>query len=226
MINFSFEITQADPETQTLVGLYVIGDEEIPFPIRMAPDDNWDAETIAIRGYHAIPQILRFIEAKNKPKPAVVTAEECAGLVGQKFTDTYDPHPTLSVPKPPDFHPIRQGRRTVGLSKTPADAEWEVYERDPDEAARQLLVFRRDYGCSPAQLRIQLLKRDALGDIDEAMRSQPREVEIEWEYSNSMLRTSAVATVIQNTLKLSDEEIDDLWIAAQQVEIDRRRIGP
>ena len=123
MIDYSFEITQADPETRTLVGLYVIGNEEIPFPIRMAPDDKWDTETIAIRGYQTVAHALRFIRERDAVNPVVVTAEECAGLVGKKFTDSFDPYSSLNAKRPPDYHPIRQGRRTVGLHKSPADAE-------------------------------------------------------------------------------------------------------
>ena len=226
MIDFTFEITEADPQSGALFAMYQVGDRSVPFAISMAPGDEWDEETIAVRGYQAMGRVLQFIKEREAIESVTLTSDDCAHLIGKSFSDTFDPHPSVTAPRPPDYHPIKQGRRMVGIAKHPSEVQWEVYERDAEDAERQLIVFRRDYGCSPAQLRVQLLKRDALGDVDEAMRSQPREVEIEWEYSNSVLRTSAVATAIQNALKLSDEEVDDLWIAAQLADIDRRRFGP
>ena len=222
-MDFTYEIIHCDPQQHALIAVYrAEGKQPVEINISMAMDDIWDDETIAIRANATMGRVLKIWSEQEAIAKRKETATDCAHLVGKVVSDTYDPHKALTDrPNIPDFHPIYQNIRKVGVSKLASEQQFEVVDRDPDDAQRQLTAFRRDYGCSPAQIRVQLHKMDRLGDVDEAMKQADRETEIEWLFANSIKRTGKASAAIQNLLGLSDEETDDLWIAAQKETVDK-----
>lgn len=223
-MDFTYEIIHCDPQQHSLIAVFrAEGKQPVEINISMAMDDSWDDETIAVRANATMGRVMKLWADQEALAKRTETAEDCAHLVGKVVSDTFDPHKALNDrPNIPKFHPIYQSIRKVGVSKLASEQEWEVIDRDPEDAQRQLTAFRSDYGCSPAQIRVQLHKMDRLGDVDEAMKQADRETEIEWLFANSIKRTGKASAVIQEFLGLSDDEADNLWIAAQNEYVDRR----
>ena len=222
-MDFTYEIIHCDPQQHVLIAVFrAEGKQPVEINISMAMDDRWDDETIAVRANATMGRVMKMWADQEAMAKRTETAADCAHLVGKVVSDTFDPFKALNDrPNVPEFHPIYQSVRKVGVSKMASEQQFEVVERDPEDAQRQLTAFRRDYGCSPAQIRVQLHKMGRLGDVDEAMKQADRETEIEWLFANSIKRTGKAAAAIQSLLGLSDDDTDNLWIAAQRETVDR-----
>ena len=67
------------------------------------------------------------------------------------------------------------------------------------------------------QCRLQLLASGLLDDVEEMITQADRAVQIEWEYSNTVRRDSALVNAIGNQLGLTEQEIDQLFTEANKL---------
>lgn len=69
---------------------------------------------------------------------------------------------------------------------------------------------------SMRQGRLHLLSLDLLDSV-EAIISTNRSWQIEWEYSSEVLRTSPIIEILKVNLQLTDDQVDDMLIAASKL---------
>lgn len=230
MTPFSYEIHECNPETETLLVVYHIdGHPDIPMSVSMPPFSEWSDHDIEVRIWQSMGHVEGMI--MNEQKAAQVkkrTAAECSHLIGVTFEDVFDPQSMLTRKPPgiPDFHPLTQELKQVGLSKTPDEAQYEVVELTPEESEKRTFSWRKDTYCSGAEIRKQLYAMGKLGEVEEAIKRAPREVEIDWNHAINFYRSGPIQKVIQETLGLSVDEVDAIWLAGEQVLRDRRHFGP
>jgi hypothetical protein len=70
---------------------------------------------------------------------------------------------------------------------------------------------------SMRQAKLALLTANLLDTVDGAMKLADRKAQIEWEYAQEVNRDWPTLTLMQNTLNLTDEQIDQLFISASQL---------
>ena len=66
------------------------------------------------------------------------------------------------------------------------------------------------------QARLQLLEVGLLDDV-EALVALDRKSQIEWEYANEVYRQSTLVELLKEALSLTEEQIDDMFIAARKL---------
>ena len=66
------------------------------------------------------------------------------------------------------------------------------------------------------QTRLYLYSVDKLEDV-EAMVEARKDWQIEWEYTSEVERSSLLISTIKDRLRLSDIEVDDMFIAASKL---------
>lgn len=66
------------------------------------------------------------------------------------------------------------------------------------------------------QARLQLLEVGLLDDV-EALVSQDRKWQIEWEYATEVERISPLIESVKEAMSLTDEQIDNMFIAASKL---------
>ena len=66
------------------------------------------------------------------------------------------------------------------------------------------------------QARLQLLEVGLLDDV-EALVSQDRKWQIEWEYATEVERISPLIEVVKETMSLTDEQIDNMFLEASKL---------
>lgn len=66
------------------------------------------------------------------------------------------------------------------------------------------------------QAKLHLLALNLLDSV-EMIVSQNKAWQIEWEYSSEVLRVSPLIEVLKGNLQLTDEQIDDMFIAASKL---------
>ena len=66
------------------------------------------------------------------------------------------------------------------------------------------------------QARLQLLEVGLLDDV-EALVALDRKSQIEWEYANEVYRQSPLVETIKGGLKLTDTQIDDMFLSASKL---------
>ena len=69
---------------------------------------------------------------------------------------------------------------------------------------------------SMRQGKLHLLSLDLLDSV-EAIISTNRSWQIEWEYSSEVLRTSLLIEILKVNLQLTDDQVDDMFIAASKL---------
>jgi len=126
-------------------------------------------------------------------------------------------HPT---PKP-NGDVVTQGAPTFNADLDRWEQTWDVREFTPEEAAQDLANRRAAMIVTPRQARLALLGAGQLSNIDaaiaaldEPMKSQ---VTIEWEYAVSVERMSPWVVAMTESLGMTPEQVDDLFIAAAQL---------
>ena len=83
--------------------------------------------------------------------------------------------------------------------------------REPEplpEPIPQVLTMR--------QARLQLLEVGLLDDV-EALVALDRKSQIEWEYANEVYRQSPLIDLVKETISLTDEQIDDMFLSASKL---------
>ena len=66
------------------------------------------------------------------------------------------------------------------------------------------------------QARLQLLEVGLLDDV-EALIALDRKSQIEWEYANEVYRQSPLIELVKETMSLTDEQIDDMFLSASKL---------
>ena len=66
------------------------------------------------------------------------------------------------------------------------------------------------------QARLQLLEVGLLDDV-EALVALDRKSQIEWEYANEVYRQSTLIDLVKETMSLTDEQIDDMFLSASKL---------
>ena len=66
------------------------------------------------------------------------------------------------------------------------------------------------------QARLQLLKEELLDDV-EALVILNKERQIEWEYASEVYRNSNLINSIKESIGLTDEQLDDMFVAASKL---------
>ena len=66
------------------------------------------------------------------------------------------------------------------------------------------------------QARLQLLEVGLLDDV-EALVALDRKSQIEWEYANEVYRQSQLIDLVKETISLTDEQIDDMFLSASKL---------
>lgn len=69
---------------------------------------------------------------------------------------------------------------------------------------------------SMRQVKLHLLSLDLLDSV-EAIISTNRSWQIEWEYSSEVLRVSPLIEVLKVSLQLTDDQVDNMFIAASKL---------
>lgn len=87
-----------------------------------------------------------------------------------------------------------------------------------EEMKGRLREFRDDgipYKISIRQAKLALLGAGLLDDIENAMASADRSVQISWEYATEFERDNPLILYFQSRLNLSKEQVDNLFISAK-----------
>ncbi|WP_096024605.1 hypothetical protein [Campylobacter lanienae] len=89
---------------------------------------------------------------------------------------------------------------------------------DSEEMKERLENFRDDgvpYKISIRQAKLALLGAGLLDDIENAMASADRSVQISWEYATEFERDNPLILYFQTLLNLSKEQVDNLFMSAK-----------
>lgn len=229
MTPFSYEIHECNPQTETLLVVYhVDGHPDIPMSISMPPCE-WTDHDIEVRIWQSMGLVEDLLMREQRATQVTKrTAEECAHLIGVTFEDVFEPQ-TMLMRKPPgqpDFNHLTQELKQVGLSKTLDEAVYEVVELSPEESEKRTFSWRKDTACPSAEILKQLHAMGKLVEVEEAIKAAPREVQIDWDYAPAYYRTGPIQQIIQDTLGLSVDEVDAIWLAGEQAMKDRKYFGP
>lgn len=67
---------------------------------------------------------------------------------------------------------------------------------------------------TPRQVRLLLLQQDLLDEVETLIASQPREIQIAWEYALEFQRNDPLLNTLAQNLNLTEQELDNFFIAA------------
>lgn len=89
-----------------------------------------------------------------------------------------------------------------------------------DELASKRMADSRAHvpsSVSPHQVRLLLLQRNILDQVEEMILQQDRATQIAWNYSNKFRRDDPLLAKISASLGLSDKDIDDFFVDAAKL---------
>lgn len=87
-------------------------------------------------------------------------------------------------------------------------------------AERELAVRNRVFvpeKITPRQCRLILMQQGLLETVEQMIASQDRAVQVTWEYALEFRRDDPLLNQLAVNLKLTDEQIDQFFIAAAQL---------
>lgn len=122
--------------------------------------------------------------------------------VPQWVLDTY-PEGTVEVPVKPGPEYEWDG------------SEWAHVPPDPAEA---LAAERAHMVCSRFQAKRALFDAGLLSAVEDAVKGADVPTQLAWDEATEFRRNSPTIAAIAGALKLTDEQIDDLFRAAMQIE--------
>jgi hypothetical protein len=70
---------------------------------------------------------------------------------------------------------------------------------------------------TPRQVRLFLLQQDMLDSVEEMISTQPKEIQIAWDYALEFRRNDPLLNTLAQNLNLTDEQLDEFFIAASQL---------
>lgn len=117
------------------------------------------------------------------------------------------------------IHALDQTRQDGGLGSTCDGADYLCRDVRDDPTYRDYwpLLATASVYCppiSPRQARLALLQAGLLDAVETYIATQPRAVQVEWEYANEIRRDHALLTDAAAALGLSEAQLDELFIAA------------
>ena len=128
---------------------------------------------------------------------------------------------TVSIPLV-DVLSTMLGKRIVmsGIDYVEFDSMTKVSEENISLALIQKEEIEKNLkvptSISMRQGKLLLLSLDLLDSV-EAIISTNRSWQIEWEYSSEVLRTSPIIEILKVNLQLTDDQVDDMFIAASKL---------
>ncbi len=70
------------------------------------------------------------------------------------------------------------------------------------------------YSITPRQVRLLLLQQNLLDTVETMIQSQPREIQIAWEYALEFLRDDPLLNTLAQNLNLTEQQIDEFFTQA------------
>lgn len=70
---------------------------------------------------------------------------------------------------------------------------------------------------TPRQVRLLLLQQDLLDDVETMILTQPKEIQIAWEYALEFQRNDPLLNTLAQNLNLTEQQLDEFFIAAAQL---------
>ena len=135
------------------------------------------------------------------------------GNTGFRADEAGENHPALRVDvNEPNLPTLKE--LAAGVLKDEIDSIIDNSEEMKD----RLREFRDDgipYKISIRQAKLALLGAGLLDDIENAMASADRSVQISWEYATEFERDNPIILYFQSQLNLSKEQVDNLFISAK-----------
>jgi hypothetical protein len=135
------------------------------------------------------------------------------GNTGFKADEVDENHPALRVDvNEPNLPTLKE--LAAGVLKDVIDSIID----NSEEMKGRLREFRDDgipYKISIRQAKLVLLGAGLLDDIENAMASADRSVQISWEYATEFERDNPLILYFQSQLNLSKEQVDNLFIQAK-----------
>ena len=135
------------------------------------------------------------------------------GNTGFRADEAGEDHPALRVDvNDPNLPTLKE--LAAGVLKDVIDSIIDNSEEMKD----RLREFRDDgipYKISIRQAKLALLGAGLLDDIENAMASADRSVQISWEYATEFERDNPLILYFQSSLNLSKEQVDNLFIQAK-----------
>lgn len=135
------------------------------------------------------------------------------GNTGFKVDEVGEDHPALKVDvNEPNLPTLKE------LAAEVLKDEIDSIIDNSEEMKDRLREFRDDgipYKISIRQAKLALLGAGLLDDIENAMASADRSVQISWEYATEFERDNPLILYFQSQLNLSKEQVDNLFIQAK-----------
>lgn len=130
--------------------------------------------------------------------------------------------PDPEIPERPEYDPFTQ---YIELSESETDdglqVEWVIHDMTEEQQQEVLADWRQKAVITPRQARLALLNEGKLSALEEAFAELPQDtkqqVEIEWEYASVIERESQWVQQIGPLLGYTDQDLDNLFLAAQQI---------
>ena len=143
---------------------------------------------------------LKYITADNSMIDLLVTCKEYGEIpMTLNLVDTEDIHTFVKADG--SEVPLEQYCKTQYIAP--------YVEPEPlPEPIPQVITMR--------QARLQLLEVGLLDDV-EALVSQDRKSQIEWEYANEVYRQSPLIESVKEAMSLTDEQIDSMFLEASKL---------
>ena len=122
-----------------------------------------------------------------------------------------------SLPKP-TYNEVTE--KVVAREPENVNGAWivayDIVALTPEEAAQNLAEKRNNMSVTMRQARLALSEIGKLSLIDEAIKLIPEpadktQISIEWEYAQTVDRTSPWINTMINVIGMNDEELDDLF---------------
>ena len=135
------------------------------------------------------------------------------GNTGFRADEAGENHPALKVDVNEPNLPTLKELATEVLKE-----EIDSIIDNSEEMKDRLREFRDDgipYKISIRQAKLALLGAGLLDDIENAMASADRSVQISWEYATEFERDNPLILYFQSQLNLSKEQVDNLFIQAK-----------
>jgi hypothetical protein len=86
-----------------------------------------------------------------------------------------------------------------------------------EELAARTEQWRQQTSCTPFQGRIALSDANLLANAEAAVNAADEKTKTAWEYALVWQRSSPMIAALGSALGMTDEQIDDLFKAAQQI---------
>lgn len=87
-----------------------------------------------------------------------------------------------------------------------------------EELAARTEQWRQSASCTPFQGRMALADAGLLSDVETAVAAADEKTRVAWEYALEWKRTSPMIASLAIALNMTDEQVDDLFKAAVQVQ--------